>query len=346
MARIAALRVMVPTLALASTLAIAWGTDAGAQPAAAPFPAGKPVSVHVGVNPGGGNDQIMRLVARHIGSQLPGQPAVVPRNTPGAGGRRLAGLLANTLPRDGTEIAMLHRGLVREQLLGDVALPFKLQDLTWLGTPSAVNDTCIAWHTARAQTIADLRQHELVIAGDGNEAWQVQMLQRLVGAKVRTVLGYPGGTEMNLAMERGEVGGRCGYSWQALKAAVPEWLRDRKVRPFVQFAMTRHPELSDVPLILDFATTDRDREAVRLLMAPQVFGFPFAAPPGLLPEVRDLLRKAFDLTMQDQRFRDDAVRVRLEPDPGQGQELERVARVIFAAPPEIIARARQLIAPN
>jgi tripartite-type tricarboxylate transporter receptor subunit TctC len=319
---------------------------AAAQPAAAPFPTGKPVSMHVGVNPGGGNDQIMRLVARHIGNHLPGHPNVVAKNTPGAGGRRLAGLLANTAPRDGTEMGMLHRGQVNEQLVGDIVLPFKLQDLTWLGTPSSTTDTCIVWHTAHVQSVADMKDHELVVAGDGNEAWQVNILQRLTGAKIRAVSGYPGGSAMNLAMEREEAGGRCGYSWQALKAAVPDWVRDKKVRPIMQFALTKHPELPDVPLILDFAKTDLDRQALHLLMAPQVFGFPFVAPPGLLPEVRDMLRTAFERTMQDPRFREDALKIRLEPDPGKGQELERVARDIYASSPETIARAKQLISPN
>jgi tripartite-type tricarboxylate transporter receptor subunit TctC len=333
---------ILPRLLVVAAGAIAT-QPAAAQPAAAPFPTGKPVSMHVGVNPGGGNDQIMRLVARHIGNHLPGNPSVVAKNTPGAGGRRLAGLLANTAPRDGTEMGMLHRGLVTEQLLGDVAVPFKLQDLTWLGTPSPTTDTCIVWHTARVQRVADLKQHELVIAGDGNEAWQVYILQRLLGAKVRTVLGYPGGSAMNLAMEREEAGGRCAYSWQALKAAIPDWVRDRKVRPIMQFALTKHPELPDVPLIMDFAKTDLDRNALHLLMAPQVFGFPFVAPPGLLPEVRDMLRLAFDRTMQDPRFREDARKIRLEPDPGKGETLERVAREIYASSPETIARAKQLI---
>ncbi|MPZ37861.1 MAG: hypothetical protein GEU95_07315 [Rhizobiales bacterium] len=336
------------TIVAAAALVVGMSTTTPvvAQPAAAPFPTGKPVSMHVGVNPGGGNDQIMRLVARHIGNHLPGHPNVVAKNTPGAGGRRLAGLLANTAPRDGTEMGMLHRGQVNEQLVGDVVLPFKLQDMTWLGTPSSTTDTCIVWHTARVQNVADLKAHELVVAGDGNEAWQVNLLQRLTGAKIRAVTGYPGGTAMNLAMERGEAGGRCGYSWQALKAAVPDWVRDRKVRPIMQFALTKHPELPDVPLILDFAKTDLDRQALHLLVAPQVFGFPFAAPPGLLPDVRDTLRTAFERTMQDPRFREDARKIRLEPDPGKGQELERVAREIYSSSPETVARAKQLIAPN
>ena len=115
----------------------------------------------------------MRLVARHIGKYLPGNPNVVARNTPGAGGRRLAGLLANTAPRDGTELALLHRGMVIEQLLGEVTLPFKLQDLTWIGSPTSATDTCIVWHTARVQSVEDLKTHELVIAGTGNEAPQL-----------------------------------------------------------------------------------------------------------------------------------------------------------------------------
>ncbi len=316
------------------------------QPVATPFPAGKPVSMHVGVNPGGGNDQIMRLVARHIGNHLPGNPNVIARNTPGAGGRRLAGLLYNAAPRDGTELAMLHRGLVTEQLLGEEAPTFRLQEMTWLGTPSATTDTCIVWHAARVKTLADLAEHELVIAGDGNEAWQIHVLQRVLGAKIRTVLGYPGGTAMNLAMERGEAGGRCAYSWQALKAAIPDWVRDKKVRPIVQFAPTRHPELPDVPLILDYAKTDLDRQALGLLLAPQLFGFPFVAPPGLLPDVRDLLRAAFDRTMQDPRFKEDALKLRLELEPGKGAALERIVRQLYLASPETIARAKALIAPN
>ena len=138
---------------------------------AAPFPAGKPVTMHVGVAPGGGNDHVMRMVARHIGKYLPGNPNVVreaTRRAPAAGGSRAC--IANTAPRDGTELAQLHRGLVIEQLLGEVTLPFKLQDLTWLGSPTSTTDTCIVWHTARVQSVEDLKTHELVVAGSGNEA--------------------------------------------------------------------------------------------------------------------------------------------------------------------------------
>ena len=141
---------------IVAALAAGAADSAAAQQAASPFPAGKPVSIHVGTTPGAGNDNVMRLIARHIGKYLPGNPNIVARNTPGAGGRRLAGLIANTAPRDGSEFAQLHRGLVIEQLLGDTPLPFRLQDFTWLGSPTSTTDTCIVWHTARVQSVEDL----------------------------------------------------------------------------------------------------------------------------------------------------------------------------------------------
>ena len=340
------MRPLLPRVLVAAVVTAGAVDCAAAQPAAAPFPAGKPIAIHVGTTPGGGNDNVMRLVARHIGKYLPGNPSIVAKNTPGAGGRRLAGLMANTAPRDGTELAQLHRGLVIEQLLGEVTLPFKLQDLTWLGSPTSTTDTCIVWHTARVQSVEDLMTHELVVAGSGNEAPQLHLLQRLIGAKVRSVIGYPGGAPMNLAMERGEVGGRCSYSWEAIKSAIPDWIRDKKARPIVQFALTRHPEMPDVPLIADFAKTELDREALRVLMTRQIFGFPFAAPPGLLPEVRDLLRLAFDKTMRDPQVREDALKIKLELAPVAGETLERAARDAYAASPEAVARAKELVAPN
>jgi len=330
----------------AAALACAASSSASAQPAAGPFPIGKPVSLHVGAPPGGGNDNIMRLVARHIGKYLPGQPNVVARNTPGAGGRRLASVFANTAPRDGTELAQLHRGLVVEQLMGEATLPFKLQEFTWLGSPTSVTDTCIVWHTAKVQSMADLLKYELVVAGTGNEAPQMLMLQRLTGAKIRSVIGYPGGAAMNLALERGEAGGRCSYSWEAIKSAIPDWIRDKRAKPIVQFALTRHPELPDVPLILDFAKTDLDRAAVRLLMTRQVFGFPYAAPPGVLPQVRDMLRQAFDKTMQDPAVQADARKIKVELHPVSGAAIERAAREADNAPPDVVARAKALMAPN
>mgnify|MGYP001584433320 CR=1 FL=1 len=333
---------------LAAAGALAWmsAQAAQAQPAAAPFPVGRPVSLHVGTGPGGTNDMLMRLVAKHIGKYLPGHPMVVPRNTPGAGGKRLATLLYNAAARDGTELGVIQRSVATEQLLVEPSLPFRMHELTWVGTPTGTTDTCIVWHKARVQTLTDLKTTELVLAGTGNETVQVLILQRLIGGKIRVVLGYPGGAAMNIALERGEADGRCAISWEALKSNYAEWVRERKVKVLVQFARRRNPDLPDVPVISDLAQTAIDREALAVILLPQDFGFPFAAPPGLLPGVSAMLRNAFAQTMKDPQVIEEAARLKIELHPVRGEELQRLIQEAHAASPETIARARQLTTPN
>jgi tripartite-type tricarboxylate transporter receptor subunit TctC len=337
-------RTAIP-LALIAVAFLATGPT-HAQPTAAPFPPGKPVSLYLGFEPGGGNDQIMRLVARNIGKHLPGNPNVIPRNMPGAGGRRLVGYIYNAAPRDGTELAMVSRAVTTDPLLVDPMLPFSAQDLTWLGAPTGTTDTCIVWHAAKTQSMADLKTVETVIAGTGNEAAQLRMLRLLTGARIRSVVGYPGAPAMNLALERGEADGRCSLSWESIKASMTEWLNAKKIKPIVQFAAERHPELQDVPAIMEFATTERDREALRIILLPTYFGFPFAAPPHLRPEVRTMLRTAFAQTLHDPQFIDEAQKLKLDVRPVRGEDLERAARAAYASSPEAIARAKQLIAPH
>jgi tripartite-type tricarboxylate transporter receptor subunit TctC len=337
---------ILPRHALGAALACLLASPALAQPATAPFPVGKPVSMYLGFEPGGGNDQIMRLIARNIGRHLPGSPSVIPRNMPGAGGRRLVGYLYNSAPRDGTELAMVSRAVTTDPLLVDPMLPFSTQELTWLGAPTGTTDTCVTWHAAKVQSIADLKTTEMVIAGTGNEAAQLRILRHLIGARIRSVVGYPGAPAMNLAMERGEADGRCSLSWESIKASMAEWISTKKIKPIVQFAMARHPELKDVPAIIEFATTELDREALRIILLPTVFGFPFAGPPHLLPDVRDMLRAAFDRMLEDPQFGEEARKIKLAIEPVRGTDLERAVRAAYAASPQAIARAKELIAPN
>jgi tripartite-type tricarboxylate transporter receptor subunit TctC len=271
---------------------------------------------------------------------------VVPRNTPGAGGKRLATLLYNAAARDGTELGVIQRSVTTDPLLVDASLPFRMQELTWIGTPTGTTDTCIVWHKSRVQSLADLQTTELILAGTGNETTQVSILQRLTGGKIRVVLGYPGGAAMNVALERGEADGRCAISWEALKSNYAEWLRNKKVKVLAQYALARNPELPDVPLISDLAKTALDRNALAVILLPQAFGFPFAAPPGLLPEVSAMLRDAFAQTMRDPQLIEEAQKIKMELRPVRGEELQRLIQEAHAAAPETIARARALIAPN
>ena len=337
---------LISKLLVINTLAAGIHSSACAQPVSAPFPVGKPVSMYLGFEPGGGNDQIMRLIARNIGRHLPGSPNVIPRNMPGAGGRRMVGYLYNSAPRDGTELAMVSRAVTTDPLLVDPMLPFSAQDLTWLGAPTGTTDTCIVWHGAKVQSMADLKTTEMVLAGTGNEAAQLRMLRLLAGARIRSVVGYPGAPAMNLAIERGEADGRCSLSWESLKSSMAEWVSSRKIKPIVQFALTRHPELPDVPAIMEFAATDLDRDALRVILLPTFFGFPFAAPPHLLPEVRSLLRTAFERMVEDRQFLEEARKIKFDILPVRGADMERAVRAAYAASPEAITRAKQLIAPN
>jgi tripartite-type tricarboxylate transporter receptor subunit TctC len=330
----------------AAALALSFATfsTAEAQPAPAPFPANKPVSVYVGTAPGGTNDLIMRIAVRHIGKYLPGKPQVIPRNMPGAGGVALANYLYGAAPRDGSEIGVVQRAVSVMPLVVDPTMKVRMDELTWLSTPTESTDVCMVWHAAPVKTLADIQTTELILAGSGGETAQVRSLQKLTGGKVRTVIGYPVGAQMNLAIERGEVHGRCAISWEALKSNYPEWLADKKVNLLVQYGYQRHKELPNVPVISDFARSTEEKEAINILLLPQGVGFPFMGPPGLLPEVRDMWRKAFEQVWKDPETIAEAERIKLELAPVPGEELQKRVQATYASSPKAIALAKELIA--
>ena len=256
----------------------------------------------------------------------------------------LAAYLYNVAPRDGTEIGVVQRAVSVMPLVVDPNMKFKMQDLTWISTPTESTDVCMAWHEAPVKKLADIQTTELILAGSGGETAQVRSLQKLTGGKVRTVIGYPVGAQMNIAIERGEVHGRCAISWEALKSNYPEWLREKKVNLLVQFGYQRHKELPDVPLISDFARTPEEKEAVNILLLPQGVGFPFMGPPGLLPEVRDMWRKAFEQVWQDPETKAEAEKIKLDLAPVSGEELQKRLQATYAASPKAIALAKEMIA--
>lgn len=318
---------------------------ASAQPAAGPFPAGKPVTITVGVAAGGTNDMLMRMVARSIGGYLPGKPRVVARNMPGAGGRSLAAYLYAQAPRDGSEFAALQRAITTDRLIGDPNLPFNPAEFTWLGSPSRTTDICLAWHTTPFHTLDDLRAREFIIAASGSSERNIFILQQLSDFKIRSIIGYPGGSEQNLAMERGEVHGRCSIAWESLKSSYRELVSQNKFRVLLQFAFSPHPDLARVPLISTLAKNDTDRQALEILMAAGSAGYPFAAPPGLLPAVRDLLRSAYAKTLADPAVIEEAKRVNFDLNPISGEEIQRMVERVHAATPQAIERAKQLGTP-
>ena len=311
---------------------------------AAPFPSGRQISLYVGTNPGGMNDTLMRIVSRHIGKYLPGNPAVVAKNMPGAGGRKLATYLYTQAQRDGTEFGVFQRAISTDPLLMDPTLPFEMPKFTWIGTPSSTTDICAVWHEAPVKNIADIRQTELILAGSGGERAQMNLLINLLGGKVRAIVGFPGGPAMNLAMEWGEVHGRCALSWEATKTSYADWLKENKIKPIVQFALKKNADLPNVPLITDFARSDEDRKALEIILSPQSVGFPFVAPPGVLPEVKTILREAFTKSLKDPAVIAEAAKIGFEFNEGKGADLEKLMADVYSNPPAVVDRAKALIA--
>lgn len=327
-------------------LGMAGVLDANAQ-SLVEFPAGKPVSVYAGASAGGTVDNTMRTVARYIGKHLPANPTVVPKNMPGAGSRQLAAYLYNQATKDGTEFGLLLRPIATDSLFTDSKGQFDVLKLTWLGSPSPVTDVCGFWHTAPMKTLDALQRVEMIVPGigaDAGEVAQANILHNLTGAKIKAVIGYPGGGEMTLALERGEAHGRCALSWEAIKSTYPDFIAQKKFLPFVQFASARHAELSEVPAVMEFSRSDLDRRALEVFLAPQEFGFPFAAPPDLTPSVKALLRKAFAATLRDPGFLAEAEKRKFEVKFVPGEQLEAILERVYGYPPEVAEHAKALIA--
>src|SRR5262245_12269178 len=287
-----------------SALAIGAAPRAQAQ-SVADFFHGKTINLSIGYTSGGGYDLNARVLAKHMGRHIPGNPTIVPQNMPGAGSLRLASFLYSVAPKDGTALGMIGRGMAMEPLIGASQAQYDARRFTWPGSVSDQVSLCAIWHTSRVKSWSDMLATPFTVGGEGSGSdpdMFTTMIKNLFGVKVRLVSGYPGGPEMNLAMERGEVDGRCGWSWSSIKITKPEWLAEQKINLLLQMALQKSRELPEVPLIVDFARDQRDRQILKLVLARQQMGWPFLAPPDLPAERVQALRKAFDETMKDSEY--------------------------------------------
>jgi tripartite-type tricarboxylate transporter receptor subunit TctC len=309
------------------------------------FYRGRTVSVIIGFSVGSGYDLYARLLARHIGKHIPGHPSVVPQNMPGAGSLKAASYVFSVAPKDGTVIGTMSRSLPIEPLLGDLKLDGRA--FTWLGNITSNASLCATWHATAVKTWADVLAKPVTLGGEGAgsdlDNFAV-ILRTMFGAKVKLVTGYPGGSEVNLAIERGELDGRCGWSWDSIKSTRPDWLRDHKLNLLVVFALDRPADIPpEVPLIMDMARNDEERDILRVHLAGQYLGRPFFAPPGIPDDRKAALRAAFDATMTDPDFVADALKMRLEVAPVTGAEIDRLLAQIYATPRDVIEKARAAI---
>jgi tripartite-type tricarboxylate transporter receptor subunit TctC len=323
---------------------------AASQPAAAETPAefyrGKTIELDIGTSVGGGYDVQGRLLARHMSKHMPGNPVIVPKNVTGAGGLRLANLLYNTAARDGTTFGIILRAVPFEPMFGNKAAQFDASKFSWIGSSGPEVSICVAWHTTGVKTLDDLFTHELTVGSLGissDLSIFPKIINGVLGTRMKVVHGYPGGNEVMLAVERGELGGRCAWSWTAAKATRRDWIEQKKVNIFAQMALSKHPELPDVPFIMDRAKTDEDRAIFRLMFARQEFAWPYLTPPGVPADRVEALRHAFLDTMHDPAFLADAEKAKLEIKPMPGDEIQRLIGELYATPPTLVAKAAEMM---
>jgi tripartite-type tricarboxylate transporter receptor subunit TctC len=301
---------------------------------------GKTVNLYVGSGEGGPYDAYGRLVGRHIGKHLPGNPSVVVQNMPGASSRRLMNFMIHVAPKDGTAIGLVNRGVAFDPLMGNEN--FDVQSIAWLGSANDETNVCIVWHTSPIKTIDDLHTHEMIVGTSGpasTDAIYPNVLKTLYGLKFKVVGGYKSATDTHLAMERGEVDGRCGISYDTLMALYPEWVRDKKVRILIQIGFDKVAALGDIPSVFDLVKTDEQRKIWALWSAPLRMGRPFFAPPGLAPERAAILRRAFEATMADPELLAESAKMNLAVNASGGDKIAALLKEVYATPKDVVAKA-------
>lgn len=333
----------VCALAAASVL-FASGAALAQDKGAADFYKGRNVSVFVGFGPGGGYDLSARTLARFMGRHLPGEPNLVPRNMPGAGSLQLANYLYTVAPKDGSELGVFGRTVPLDPLMGTKGATYDPRQFTWLGSTSNEVSTCVSWHTSPVKTFEDLRKVELSVGASGAtspSATFPNVLNGVLGTKMKVIFGYTGSAAILTALEAGELSGFCSWGWVPIQTQRPDWLRDRKVNVLVQLGVRKHPDHPEVPLAQEFARNEDERRVLDFVFAPQVFARPFAAPPKLPPDRAATLRKAFSDTVRDPAFVAEAEKLGLEPELVTWEEMERLIAGFYEAPPAVASRVRE-----
>ena len=266
------------------------------------FYKGRTINLYIGYSPGGAYDLYARVIARHMGAHIPGNPTIVPQNMEGAGSLRLANYLYRVAPQDGTAMATFGRGIAFDPLLLGQGDAFNAEKMNWLGSANNEVSVCVAMKSSGITSFQDLFTKELTVGGTGASSDTDQfprVLNAVLGTHFKVVQGYPGGNDVVLAMERGEVQGRCGWSWSSVLSTHKSWIADKRMIVLVQLSLTKHPDLPDVPLAMDFAKTDEQRQILKMLFARNVMGRPFVAPPNVPADRVAALRQAFMDTMKD-----------------------------------------------
>ena len=299
------------------------------------------MTMFIGSSTGDGTDLYGRLVIKYMSRKLSGASQFITTNVPGANGLVAANQLYNLAPKDGSAIGTFSRYAAFEALWGNPSARFKPERFNWIGNVNIDVSVCIAWHTAQVKTLTDFMSRDLKI-GVTNES-HVNILNNLFGAKLSAIKGYPGGNEVNLALERGEVDGRCNISWSALVSTNRNWLRDRKIDILVQFSHRKLTDLPEVALVTELATNDMQKQILNLVLTSQMMARVIVAPPDVPLDRVAALRRAFDEMIKDKEFLAEAERLGAPIDPVSGVEIQQVITDMFRTPPEVVKEFQAMV---
>ncbi|MGE5538281.1 MAG: Bug family tripartite tricarboxylate transporter substrate binding protein [Gemmatimonas sp.] len=332
---------------VAALAATAQGT---AAQSVADFYKGRQVSIVIGSEAGAGFDAYGRLVARHLGRYIPGNPTLVALNKPGAGSLTMVNALVNAGPFDGSTIGAPQSSAAVEELLhigskGGSAAKFKATELNWLGSASQDVFILFNWKTSKVKSFDDLMTTEMLLAASGpntDGALMANALDRVLGTRIKLITGYQTSSAGMLAMERGEVDANA-MAYSSVATIRPEWMTDGSIRILAQMGLNPQPGLDDVPFVLDRVKTPEDRAVLELIFAKFQMGRPYFVPPGVPSERVAALRTAFDRTMKDPALLADADKLHLEVRPVSGNDVQAMVERLYNAPPALVARARDAL---
>ena len=334
---------------VAAALAVAIAVHAAAPSAKADaFYEGKDVRFIISAGVGGGYSAYGRALTRHLGNHIPGHPNFVVQNMPGGGGIRASNYLYAVAPKDGSVIGLVHTAVVFAPLYGMKGAKFDGRKFNFIGAMDTADGLCVAWHTSGIRTWKDLFSGKYTVGGTGAGSQMETMprlLNSLFGTRIKIVSGYKGGNNVYLAMERGEVSGRCGGIATSIRSTRPDWFPKKKVVVPIQIAMERSSDFPDVPTVAEFAKDERTRDILEFALAYQNMDRPVITPPGVPAERIALLRKAFNETMKDPAFLADAKKQHLTLNVHTGEQVAEIVARSYAKPKDIIAAAAAAMRP-
>lgn len=315
---------------------------ASADPVA-DFYKGKEIRIIVGGTAEGGYAPYARMLQRSMGQFIPGNPVVITQFMPGGGGLVAANYVYNAAPKDGTVIGAVQRSIVRLAMFDEEEVKYDPAKINWLGSLHNDVSVCVAWHAAPVKTIQDAMERELIVGATSpnNDTGQFPtVLNKILGTKFKVISGYRGGGAISLSIERGELSGRCGWSWDSLKTQQGGWVRDKKINVLTQLTLKPHPELAGVPMATELAKTDEQRKILEFIFSEQILGKPFMFAAGVPADRVAAVRKAFMQAAEDKKALEQMSAMGLDVNALDGDEMEKIVAKVIATPPDVVKRAR------